>query len=132
MGFELYEKTRKTGVTNPKISLTAGNMITFNSKAVEEQNLGEVKAALLYFDREQNQIKMDFVDSGTKGAIKARDREGTLAFNAVGFANNFEIKSDKARKLEVVKRNKQDIILQITNEDEVNEVNDFEAELASV
>lgn len=98
-----WEKYTKTGRGfKPKVSIWKRGQIGFNRGFVEKFDLQNYKFAILFFDRENWRIGVQFTnDNKEEGITKLKVRKTGAAISASGFLEYYNVQHDKTIKCDI-------------------------------
>lgn len=100
MAFERFTKTGR-GYT-PKISIWTRGQIGFNQGAVERFKLRDFNYALLYFDKDEKKIGVQFTNDATEeGANKVVKGKTGIFISAKAFLDYYDITHSKTKRYNV-------------------------------
>ena len=102
MAFEKFTRTRGK-VDTPKVSIWSRGQIGLNKGAVDEFNLGQYKYAVLYYDKDNEKIGIEFTNDGKAEGISkmiARKNAGT-SISALAFLQHYRIDFSETAKYDI-------------------------------
>jgi len=100
MPFERFTKTGR--VYTPKASIWTRGQIGFNQGAVHKFNLKDFDYAVLYYNRDEKKVGVQFTnDSSESGATKVIKGKTGVFLSGRSFINFYDIPHTKTKKYDV-------------------------------